>query len=318
MKNSLLWLLTLLMITLVACEDDDSSTNENEDSGLQRAFTTEISGDLSSGGHWTLDGSPYYVSDSTLTIPAGQELIIDPGVDVFMAKWASIYVEGTLTAEGTLEAPIRIISATAEEDYGLWGSLVFRTDESEGWDADASVLRYCLIGYGAKFNNQDFELSAQIVCNNASPVIEHCLVYFAQYNGVLLTHNSLPTLRSNIIHQNDGSGVVFDTSHVGNHVLIDWHTGNNGEPFISHNNVSANSSLQFRMPIDTFQTRQFGEWTQVWINDSTVVDSFMVNNYLKFGSDQMGIDENGDPIYRLNENNDRIDQFNNSVVDCPV
>ncbi len=325
MKNSLLWLLALLMITLVACEDDDSSVKTEEDSGPDRGYTTEVSADLTSGGHWTLEGSPYYVSvsdDSVLTIPAGQELIIDAGVNVYMAKWANIYVEGTLTAVGTLDSPIRFISSKADEDYGLWGSLVFRTynpDDSlsqASWNADNSVMQYCFVGYGAKFNRDDFERSAQIVLNSASPTIEHCLVYYSQYNGVLLTGDSRPTLRSNIIHANDGSGLVFDANHIGNTVEIDWLTGNNGEPYISNNNVSSNSSLQFRMPEVGFQTTQFGYTATIILPDSTTQDTVLVNSTLLFGSTRLGYDEDGDVIYRRNESNDPCDQFSNTVADA--
>lgn len=67
-------------------------------------------------GAWTLADSPILIEGS-ITVPAGQTLVIEPGVEVIAQSWYKLTVNGTLVAEGTEEAPIR---------FGA-------TDASPGW-----------------------------------------------------------------------------------------------------------------------------------------------------------------------------------------
>jgi hypothetical protein len=295
MKKLLPWLLALLASLMVACSDDDS-TGTQEEARTTRAFTTEIPAGTVSGT-WTTAGSPYYVAGD-VTVPEGQTLTIQPGVNVWMHDRSSLFVEGTLMAEGQLGQPIRFLGYVDEEEYGLWQGIVFRPTSS-----DASHLSYVMVAFGAKFNNTDSEKNAGIVINDASPTIDHCLIWKNQYNGITLQGDALPLLRSNIIFENDGSGIAFDTSHVGNDQLIsNWLS----DSLISRNNISANSSLPIRYS-STFLETQWG---------TAFGDSVIVDESLGLGVDVIGTDENGDDIYRLNENNDRSDLYGNSIEDA--
>jgi parallel beta-helix repeat protein len=294
MKNILPLLLAATLALFTACSDDDS-TGTREEQRLTRAFTTQVPAGAVSGT-WNLAGSPYYVAGD-VTVPAGSSLTIEAGVDVYMHDRSSLFVEGTLSAMGRLGQPIRFLGYVAEEDFGLWQGIVFRPG------SDASHLSYCMVAFGSKFNNTDPEKVAGIVCNDASPTIDHCLIWMNQYNGIALQHGALPKLRSNIIYENDGSGIAFDTSHVGNTTDI---TGWLSDSLIARNNVSKNSSLAIRY------TREFAytQWLDDAAGDSAAVDLFSL------GVDVTGMDENGDDVYRVNENNDRVDVYGNTIQDA--
>jgi hypothetical protein len=55
------------------------------------ASTTVIGGDVS--GMWTAAGSPYLI-DGDITVPAGQTLTIEPGVEVILQSAYKLVVNG--------------------------------------------------------------------------------------------------------------------------------------------------------------------------------------------------------------------------------
>lgn len=291
MKKLFPWLLAALMVAVVSCSDDSTTTDRTE-TYTERAWTTEVAAATVSGA-WTAAGSPYYVPQ-TVTVPAGQTLTIQPGVDVYFGPTASLIVDGNLQAVGQLGNPVRFMGVANAEDYGLWQSIVFH----EG--SDDSRMAFCVVACGSKFNNTDPEKIAAIVIVDSSPTIEHCFVWLSQYNGISLQRDSAPRLRSNIVYENDGSGIVIDTSHVGARlvapVVIDWL----GDSLIAHNNVSNNSSLQLRFP-PSFADNQ-------WSGADSLLG--------QFGNDVLYVDENGDDFYRRNENNDKVDRYGNSIEDA--
>ncbi len=70
-------------------------------------------------GNWTLAGSPYQIQ-GVITVPYGQTLTIQPGVEVVFQGLYHLYVNGMLDAEGTANQPI-----------------VFRAQDTTGWYNDA-------------------------------------------------------------------------------------------------------------------------------------------------------------------------------------
>lgn len=79
------------------------------------ATTNVISATVS--GHWSVSGSPYLIYDS-IAIPAGQTLIIDPGVDVIFQGPYALSVIGELVAVGTENEQINFHAA----DTTGWGT----------------------------------------------------------------------------------------------------------------------------------------------------------------------------------------------------
>lgn len=98
-------------------------------------LATDVSGNQS--GTWSLAGSPYYLVGD-VTVPAGQTLVIEPGVEVIARGHYSITVaaDAVLSAVGTVSEPITF---TAEDPVTGWRGLRL-VDAS-----DACELRFCKI-----------------------------------------------------------------------------------------------------------------------------------------------------------------------------
>jgi len=129
------------------------------------AHAAEVSGDITTTT-WTAAESPYVVNNS-ITIPAGETLTIEPGVDVVLTKgWpsnTSISVQGALVAEGTETDSIRFIAA---EDT-CWGGIMLRGGPGE---ADTR-LAYVRVS-GVKAGISPVEVST----NGHEVVFDHCVI----------------------------------------------------------------------------------------------------------------------------------------------
>ncbi len=131
---------------------------------LSLSAQTNVSGNQS--GTWTLANSPYLVTGE-ITIPSGQTLTIEPGVEVNFQGHFKFTVNGTLLAAGT------------END-----NILFTTDNATlGWHGirltgsqTGSALSYCRIEYG-KTSDGDYpdQHGGGVMMNNSDAVIDHCV-----------------------------------------------------------------------------------------------------------------------------------------------
>jgi hypothetical protein len=152
---------------------------------------------------WTTANQPYYVVGD-VTIPAGQTLTIEPGVDVEFEGNFKITVKGTLLANGESSAPINFSTILAD---CTWAGLRFDQGSS------GSVVRYATFTRGAD------SLGGATSITNASPLLEHCEWYgnVSLIGGaVFLTGNSAPTFRQCLIHDN--------LTILGGAIYADWLT----------------------------------------------------------------------------------------------
>jgi len=177
-------------------------------------------------GVWDANGSPYLI-DGDITVPAGETLTIEPGVDVLFQSWYSLTVNGTLIADGTESAPI------------LFGG----GHETAGWlgirfvgASDSSSLTYATIENGRATGADPLNKGGGIYIENSSPTISHSTIRnnFANYSGggIYLTNSNATLIGNTVINNQAGQG---GTSNGGG--LAIWYSN----PVLTDNVISGNS-----------------------------------------------------------------------------
>ncbi len=158
------------------------------------------------GGSYHVDvrlddpGLPLWLSDANLVIEAGAVLTIEAGVLLKMSDNVDIYVRGGLIAEGTAGSPI--VFTSYKDDHrggdtngdgssaplpGDWGGIQF---ESTAMDA-SSRLRYCEFYYAG---DNSYGVGYPILCDDASPLIQHITIDSSKSHGIYLRNNARPDM----------------------------------------------------------------------------------------------------------------------------
>jgi hypothetical protein len=157
-------------------------------------------------GTWILDHSPYIVTGD-ISIPTGQTLTIEPGVDILFDGLYKFYVYGQLNATGTEE---NIITFSRYQPIGEWLGIDFIDTEQE------NRLEYCLVEYVASFRGA-------IYCDNSSPLFINSTIsnnngfygpdlVYAYGRGFYLLESS-PIISNCTIINNVPSGICSDNSN---------------------------------------------------------------------------------------------------------
>ncbi|MCK4695156.1 MAG: right-handed parallel beta-helix repeat-containing protein, partial [Candidatus Cloacimonetes bacterium] len=186
-------------------------------------------GDVS--GTWELTGSPFYI-EGEITIPSGETLYIEPGVDVIFNGYYKFIVNGFIEAIGTEADSILF---TAADPVTGWHSLRF-------FDApDNSHLSYCIIEYGNATGEIPDGQGGGIYCMNSNPVITYCTISdnTAEMSGggIACESSSPQILNCTIIYNNSfysgpdthgggGIGCIYSNPLISN-CTIKGNTANN-------------------------------------------------------------------------------------------
>ena len=194
--DSLVVTVTFTPSTIAVYDDTLTIANSSED------WTVSLLGEAMEGGTsipggnisgiWDISGSPYWI-DGEITIPAGETLNIDPGVEVFFQGHYKLIVNGMLEAVGT------------ETDSILFTAV----DTAMGWQGirfidapDSSHLSYCNIRYG-RLTGMGIEYSGGgIYCENSNPVISNSTIAYCSSvdnGGGIGCNLSSPTIAYNLI-----------------------------------------------------------------------------------------------------------------------
>jgi len=137
--------------------------------------STNVSGRINSNTAWTLGGSPYIImSDSTLTISAGDTLLLQPGVEVIFNNYQSaMNVTGYLLANGTSADSIIFSYASGSNGITIQGAY------------SGGYFRYCRFSHasvaitpfsGAYFSHCMFNSNGMGV-QNANANFDTCSFY---------------------------------------------------------------------------------------------------------------------------------------------
>lgn len=159
----------------------------------------EVGGPITSNTTWAGD---VHVVDS-VTVQPGVTLIIAPGTRVMFQHYrdyrdparrlALVAEQATIIAEGTAEAPIYFTSDAPDPQNGDWRMVVLRHSPN-------SVFRYCVF---------EFALQGLNVWDS-SPVIEHCVVRWNNWEGLYFESYSNPFIAHTSIYQNGYNGIAAE------------------------------------------------------------------------------------------------------------
>lgn len=189
------------------------------------------------GGTWTFAGSPYHVNGE-ITVPNGETLTIEPGVDVVFTGHYKLIIQGRLLAVGTKEDTIAF---TAQDPKSGWHGMRFINTPGTN---DSSKIIYCSLKHGKANTGNDLDrcgggmavknfnkllISDCLIDSNmqsgsiattgggaislwtASPIINSC--EFNANTGIYgaamaVYYSSNPLIRNNHFHDNTGHGTI--------------------------------------------------------------------------------------------------------------
>jgi parallel beta-helix repeat protein len=247
-SRAILWLMLSTAIILAGCSNKDVTTTGP---GLTPSGT-QISGDQT--GTLSAANSPYWVTGD-LTVPQGQTLTIEPGVELRFGGLFKFMVKGHLQAVGNADNNIVFTSmpaALGSPDRGQWRAIIFDSGN------DTSEMAYCQIKYGAVWDStqrypghindttgqwvNDLDgiwINGAIFCWNSSPIIRKCSVLINGYHGIYcIGLNSRPRLLDDNIIENDGDGVRCEPEPGDPFTL-------NAQPVIHYTNSFENNARQW-------------------------------------------------------------------------
>ena len=187
-------------------------------------------------GIW--EGNRTYYVDGTITILAGDTLIIQPGSRIMFNGNYTFDVRGLLVSQGTTIDSILFSSNMVPQNIEDWNGIKFWYSAN-----DNSVISFAEIEYadcGVECYNSSPTISSNTISNNSygiymgnntsgSPTISSNTISNNSYGIYMSDYSSgSPTITGNAISNNNVNGIVIRSS---------------GSPTISSNTISNNESI---------------------------------------------------------------------------
>lgn len=271
--------------------------------GSSSAETIIPAGDVS--GIWEAAGSPYLI-EGDITIPAGDNLTIDPGVTVEFRGHYNLTVLGWLYAEGTEEDTIFF---TANDELDGWKGIRFINAP------DSSYLSYCSIRHGRADGSGSEGRGGAIYCGNSNPVISHCSIRdnsAQNTGGAISSDGSSPTIYRCVITgnsaNNSGGGIYTVESNV---TVIHCTISGNSAPWGGGMYCSSDLSSTIINTIVANNSGNGGINIDAAENISITYCDFYNNGANFFGALPLGLEN----LVTVNTNGDSCDVFYNIYMD---
>ncbi len=207
---------------------------------LGSLIAIQVSGNQS--GTWDPVNNPYQVVGA-ITVPAGQNLEILPGVEVQITGNFQITVAGTMQAIGTEADSIRFLNPLQPT---LWPGLRFE-NETQASSLSHIYVEYATYGVRCLHSPLSITYSRMNHCEkgmelnaigDAEPhgvTVEHCLIENCIQNGILIAQNSAAVITNNEIRYN-GTGTQFRAAIQ----LSNQSAGGSNNPLIDGNHIHHN------------------------------------------------------------------------------
>ncbi|MFH1862430.1 MAG: SBBP repeat-containing protein [bacterium] len=194
------------------------------------SFTTDgtgggtVVGPGNVSGTWTSSGSPYLVNGG-ITVPAGQTLVIDPGVVINFQGPYGITVNGSIQANGNSGSPITF---TASNPGVGWTGIQLISTSS------GSSFTWCVFQYGNANGNPNVNGGVFYVGTGQSYTFNYCTFQnnYAQNNGGVFYGLYSPVFNY----------CTFINNGAGNTAGALYFTGPSSSPYINHCIFSGNTA----------------------------------------------------------------------------
>lgn len=180
---------------------------------IHTSAATEKKGIISRNERWTMEESPYIISDDLLITPMAR-IVITPGVKILVGKpiayvpgipqednldsfTISITIKGSFKCVGRLDNRITFSSLHADSQHCQWYGIILDNEmENEIEMAFVDVAEAC----------------NGITVKKGAPLLRNLLL---EYNntGFILKNGSAPKIYNSIISSNETSGIYIDKSN---------------------------------------------------------------------------------------------------------
>lgn len=218
-----------------------------------------VSGTISGNRSWSSD--TVYVVTSTVTIPSGSVLTLQPGTIVKFAAGQSMTVNGVLNAVGTPDAYVVFTSLKDDTNGGDtngdgeatvpvpgdWQNIHI---QSQGGSTGTSI-RYAVLRFGGQ--------ALYVTGKLSESRLSHVFITNNQSHGIYLSNSGSLTLHRSVIGSNGGFGVYYASGNSVGLVIDSTSVDGNGS-----NGVYGNGNSNLRIRASQFRQNR-GHGIQ-WIN----------------------------------------------------